>query len=184
MIKHNVSFVVLIFALPFVVGFCRNMHIIPTAEAFSTTMIVASPVKNVRGKQQQQQQQQQQLPTSGNLIPAARPTMLLSMSDDNDNNSQELMISESDQMLLGALGTFASLVTLYSEFTLKTTGCGLPAGPFGLVGLVEGLSYLGVTGIFAYSIVTKVKTVSWDFFFETWSRKSTHIIKHHLLASK
>ena len=69
-------------------------------------------------------------------------------------------MSESDQTLLGAAGTFASLVTFYSEFTLKTTGCGLPAGPFGLVGLVEGLSYLGVTGLVAYSLVAKVKTVS------------------------
>ena len=68
-------------------------------------------------------------------------------------------MSKSDQTLLGGAGTFAALVTLGSEFTLKTTGCGLPAGPFGLVGLVEGLSYLGVTGVFAYSIVTKVKTV-------------------------
>jgi hypothetical protein len=75
-----------------------------------------------------------------------------------DTTTDEM--SEPDQVLLGAIGTFASLVTFYSEFTLKTTGCGLPAGPFGLVGLVEGLSYLGVTGLVAYSIVTKVKTVS------------------------
>ena len=74
--------------------------------------------------------------------------------------SEESALSESDQTLLGTVGTAASLVTLYSEFVLKTTGCGLPAGPFGLFGLMEGLSYLGVTGIAAYSVVTKVKTVS------------------------
>lgn len=47
------------------------------------------------------------------------------------------------------LGITASLVVLFSEYTLKTTGCGLPAGPFGIVGAVEGLSYLGVVGICA-----------------------------------
>lgn len=53
----------------------------------------------------------------------------------------------------GILGTIASIVVLYSEFTLKTTGCGLPAGPFGLVGAVEGVSYLGVVGICATAAV-------------------------------
>ena len=47
------------------------------------------------------------------------------------------------------LGITASLVVLFSEYTLKATGCGLPAGPFGIVGAVEGLSYLGVVGICA-----------------------------------
>jgi len=53
-----------------------------------------------------------------------------------------------------------ALVTLYSEYTLKTTGCGLPAGPGGLVGASEGLSYLGVVGISGYSLYTKIKTGS------------------------
>ena len=44
----------------------------------------------------------------------------------------------------GILGSIASIIVLYSEFVLKTTGCGLPAGPFGVVGAVEGVSYLGV----------------------------------------
>ena len=65
-----------------------------------------------------------------------------------------------DEAVLGAAGTTASLVTLYSEYTLKTTGCGLPAGPFGLVGAVEGLSYLGVVGLVAYSLYSKVRTGS------------------------
>lgn len=80
-------------------------------------------------------------------------TLLASSEDD------ELELSESSQSILGAAGTLASLIVFYSEFTLKTTGCGLPAGPFGLFGLAEGLSYLGVTGLVAYSLVTKVKTV-------------------------
>jgi predicted neutral ceramidase superfamily lipid hydrolase len=75
----------------------------------------------------------------------------------DDNNGVEL--ASSDQLVLGVTGTIASLIMIYSEYTLKTTGCGLPAGPFGLVGLIEGLSYLGVTGIAAYAVVAKVRTV-------------------------
>ena len=53
----------------------------------------------------------------------------------------------------GILGILASMVVLRSEFVLKTTGCGLPAGPFGLVGAIEGVSYLGVVATTATAIV-------------------------------
>ncbi|CAL1160164.1 unnamed protein product [Cladocopium goreaui] len=53
---------------------------------------------------------------------------------------------------LGAVGIGASLVMGWSEWTLKTTGCGLPAGPFGLLGATEGLSYLAVLGLVGYQL--------------------------------
>ena len=83
----------------------------------------------------------------------------LQMTDTNDDDSSWLA-SESDQVLLGSAGTIASLATFYSEFTLKSTGCGLPAGPFGLFGAVEGISYLGVAGFAGFSLFKKVKTGS------------------------
>jgi hypothetical protein len=43
---------------------------------------------------------------------------------------------------------------------LKTTGCGLPAGPFGLEGALEGFSYLGIVGILLWSLSTKIRTGS------------------------
>ena len=67
-------------------------------------------------------------------------------------------MSESDELLLGAGGTLAALVTLYSESVLRGTGCGLPAGPFGIVGAAEGVSYLGVVATGAYSLYAKVRT--------------------------
>jgi hypothetical protein len=76
---------------------------------------------------------------------------------DNDNDYFSVGLSESDQGVLGAVGSVASLVTLYSEYTLKMTGCGLPAGPAGLLGLTEGLSYVSVVGIAAFSAYTKLK---------------------------
>ena len=68
--------------------------------------------------------------------------------------------SDDELALYGAGGVFASAVVLYSEFTLKTTGCGLPAGPFGAVGAIEGISYLAVIGIAGASLATKAKTGS------------------------
>ena len=47
-------------------------------------------------------------------------------------------------------------VMLWSEYTLKTTGCGLPAGPGGLLGALEGISYLFVVGLVGFSLYTKV----------------------------
>ena len=40
----------------------------------------------------------------------------------------------------------------------RSTGCGLPSGPFGLYGAAEGISYLWVVGLVGYSIYTKATT--------------------------
>ena len=61
---------------------------------------------------------------------------------------------------VGALGLLSNVVVDYSLYTLKTTGCGLPAGPFGLVGAAEGISYLAVVGLLGWSIFSKIKTGS------------------------
>jgi hypothetical protein len=107
--------------------------------------------------QQTQQQQQSRL---GFAPPRS---LVVSANQKNDesssSSSSSIGLNESDQGILGVAGTLAALITFYSEFTLKQTGCGLPAGPFGLVGLIEGLSYLSVTGIVAYSLVKKVQSV-------------------------
>lgn len=64
----------------------------------------------------------------------------------------------SEEGAYGVLGSAASCVVLWSEFTLKTTGCGLPAGPFGALGALEGISYLTIIGIIGASLSTKLKT--------------------------
>ena len=53
---------------------------------------------------------------------------------------------------VGVAGIGASLVMGWSELTLKTTGCGLPAGPYGLLGATEGVSYLTVLLLVAYQL--------------------------------
>ena len=51
-------------------------------------------------------------------------------------------------------------MTGYSLYTLKNTGCGLPAGPGGIVGAIEGISYLGVAGLLGASAYAKKTTGS------------------------
>lgn len=69
-------------------------------------------------------------------------------------------LKESDQIVVGLSGSVASALVLFSEYTLKTTGCGLPAGPLGLIGAAEGISYLVIVSLAAYSLFTKIKTGS------------------------
>ena len=62
--------------------------------------------------------------------------------------------------VVGTAGVVSNIICGYSLFVLKTTGCGLPARPFGLVGAAEGISYLTVVSILGWSLATKVKTGS------------------------
>ncbi|KAL3698717.1 hypothetical protein R1sor_012793 [Riccia sorocarpa] len=61
---------------------------------------------------------------------------------------------------IGAIagGLVAVPVVAWSLYTLKTTGCGLPPGPGGAIGALEGVSYLVIVGVIGWSIFTKVKT--------------------------
>lgn len=61
-------------------------------------------------------------------------------------------------LLAIAGGLVACPVVFWSEWTLKTTGCGLPAGPGGALGALEGVSYLIIVAIAAWSLITKVQT--------------------------
>jgi hypothetical protein len=59
-----------------------------------------------------------------------------------------------------ASGLVSNPVIGWSLYTLKTTGCGLPPGPGGSIGALEGVSYLAVLGIVGWSLYTKTKTGS------------------------
>ncbi|KAK9834062.1 hypothetical protein WJX81_006842 [Elliptochloris bilobata] len=56
------------------------------------------------------------------------------------------------------IGAASNVIMLISEYTLKTTGKGLPEGPGGIFGALEGVSYLVVLGIIGWSVSTKLKT--------------------------
>ena len=74
--------------------------------------------------------------------------------DDDVNENKGLLLAA------GLGGVVASCVTGYSLYTLKNTGCGLPAGPGGIVGAIEGISYLGVAGLLGASAYAKKTTGS------------------------
>ena len=59
-----------------------------------------------------------------------------------------------------AAGFVANPVVLVSEYFLKTTGEGLPPGPGGIYGATEGVSYLVIVAVVAWSLYTKAKTGS------------------------
>lgn len=77
-----------------------------------------------------------------------------------EDSENTFFLNENDQLALGVVGTKMALVVLISEYVLKTSGCGLPAGPYGIIGAVEGISYLGVIAVTALSIYKKVQTGS------------------------
>jgi hypothetical protein len=92
------------------------------------------------------------------FLAAKSRVSLVSLHASSDDEVE--VMDEPQQVILGSLGIFCSLVVFVSEYVLKTTGCGLPAGPGGLFGLIEGISYLGVIGLAGYATYTKIKTGS------------------------
>lgn len=86
----------------------------------------------------------------------ARPSTIVLSS--NDNGGDKELLTESQQSILAAVSLPCMLVVAYSEFVLGTTGCGLPPGPAGLYGAVEGISYLVLVALVGLSVYVKVKT--------------------------
>merc|ERR1719198_1086627 len=60
------------------------------------------------------------------------------------------MMDNDSETGLGVSIALASTIVLWSEYTLKTTGRGLPEGPGGIIGGLEGISYLIVIGVVAW----------------------------------
>lgn len=100
------------------------------------------------------------LSTSTSLFSRVTPDRSDPTADSADNPGDVFFAIQSDELVLGLSGSVAALVVFYSEYILSQTGCGLPAGPGGIVGAVEGLSYLEVAGIFILSLVNKVTSGS------------------------
>lgn len=59
-----------------------------------------------------------------------------------------------------AAGLVANPVMWVSLYFVATTGGGLPAGPFGLIGALEGVSYLVVVGFVGAALYKKATTGS------------------------
>lgn len=75
-----------------------------------------------------------------------------------NHTPRALALSEGQQTAIAATSIPSLAVVAYSEYTLGMTGCGLPPGPGGLYGAVEGISYLVLAALVALSVYVKVKT--------------------------
>lgn len=62
-------------------------------------------------------------------------------------SNEDLSHVNSLDKIVGSIGAVSQPVVWLSLYFVATTGGGLPAGPFGLYGLVEGLAYLSVVGL-------------------------------------
>lgn len=92
--------------------------------------------------------------------PLKKRAVLSAKSSEDDSVAPSPSLDESKSTLLGVAGIVAASIMGYSEAVLFRTGCGLPAGPLGLVGAAEGVSYLGVVGLVGFSVYTKIRTGS------------------------
>lgn len=72
--------------------------------------------------------------------------------------ASSLELTPSQQAALAGAGLLSAPVVAYSEYVLLTTGCGLPPGPGGSLGAIEGVSYLVVAGIVSLSAYSKLST--------------------------
>jgi len=100
------------------------------------------------------------VPRASDQLLTKQQSLCLSKDFKQDEEAFTQPLSDTEQLVLGTIGTKMGMIVLVSEYVLKTNGCGLPAGPFGLIGAAEGISYLGVTAIAAFSLYTKVRTGS------------------------
>ncbi|GAB0496597.1 hypothetical protein MMPV_007910 [Pyropia vietnamensis] len=85
-----------------------------------------------------------------------RPTRMSTPPADGDNPPPASLSTAGKAACAAAFITFPTVGV--SEYALLTTGCGLPPGPGGLIGAVEGIGYLAVAGVVLWSVATKVKT--------------------------
>ncbi|KAK6258370.1 hypothetical protein QQP08_002375 [Theobroma cacao] len=83
------------------------------------------------------------------------PLKVLGMAEETSESGNGVI----EKAAVGS-GLVANPVIAWSLYTLKTTGCGLPPGPGGSIGALEGVSYLTVVGIVGWSLFTKAKTGS------------------------
>lgn len=88
-------------------------------------------------------------------IVAPTTTGVLLNFGNNEESSSSSFGPLLDQMKT-AIGLISQPVVWTSLFFVATTGAGFPAGPFGLLGALEGLSYLVIVGTVSSSVYRKI----------------------------
>jgi len=100
------------------------------------------------------------------VLPAARPratlvpTTLVATTTRTATPIAALSPQERATTAAAVFGLVAQPIMWWSLYTLKMTGCGLPAGPYGLIGAAEGISYLVIIGFVGASVLSKATSGS------------------------
>eukprot|EP00548_Thalassiothrix_antarctica_P019625 CAMPEP_0194193428 /NCGR_PEP_ID=MMETSP0154-20130528/74553_1 /TAXON_ID=1049557 /ORGANISM="Thalassiothrix antarctica, Strain L6-D1" /LENGTH=129 /DNA_ID=CAMNT_0038917667 /DNA_START=51 /DNA_END=436 /DNA_ORIENTATION=+ len=64
-----------------------------------------------------------------------------------NDNDPSFLSKFRDSSIISILGIVSQPVVWISLYYVATTGAGLPAGPFGIIGATEGISYLVVVAL-------------------------------------
>ncbi|XP_021852058.1 uncharacterized protein [Spinacia oleracea] len=95
---------------------------------------------------------------TSNPPPRSKAIKVVAMAKNTSNDTEDGGGIAEKLAIVG--GLISTPVIGWSLYTLKVTGCGLPPGPGGSLGALEGVSYLVVLGIIGWSLYTKTKTGS------------------------
>ena len=97
------------------------------------------------------------LATDGVLL-TTRPRQSLTQLCLNKSDGEETSEEDGIDKLLGSAGVISQPVVWISLYFVATTGGGVPEGPFGIFGAVEGLAYLSVVGLVFRRIINSKKS--------------------------
>lgn len=137
MMRSLVSFLLVLFASsPFVA-----LHV--TVTAFSAPL----QIRSTRAK----------LGTDGVLL-KTRLRHSLTQLCLNKSDGEETSEEDGIDKLLGSAGVISQPIVWISLYFVATTGGGVPEGPFGIFGAVEGLAYLSVVGLVFRRIINSKKS--------------------------
>ena len=89
------------------------------------------------------------------LSPSARSRPIV-CQDDANTPSDSVDDNSFYQGLAAGTGLFANPIVLVSLYNVAATGTGLPAGPYDLLGALEGVSFLAVAAVVAAALFSKV----------------------------
>ena len=76
----------------------------------------------------------------------------------NKSDGEETSEEDGIDKLLGSAGVISQPIVWISLYFVATTGGGVPEGPFGIFGAVEGLAYLSVVGLVFRRIINSKKS--------------------------
>uniref|UniRef100_A0A7S0ZCU9 Uncharacterized protein n=1 Tax=Timspurckia oligopyrenoides TaxID=708627 RepID=A0A7S0ZCU9_9RHOD len=88
--------------------------------------------------------------------------MISASSSDDDKKASTSTFENASSIEKAIIGSSALAIPVFTASVVHVgiTGCGLPPGPSGIYGGLEGIAFLIIAGIIGYSVTNKIKTGS------------------------